>query len=492
MKRLDFVLPDFTRLMWVSDHARSVWEPRLKRVNQAWSRVEWLSVVSGVRPCGLTVATPEKFVGRAAEWVKRGLSALPVEIQGLSNYSYASTPVKTQLGSPFEFRIVLGTPHSVSEFEHAWEGCDHEEMGRLLGFPRCCAEFFHKVWVEKKLVDTTWSMAASRSSPWENGTVRQVAGSPEANILWRWMGIRAVPHLPCDFECKESAKFGRELLEVGRAAGYEEEMNWLLEILSWPVEWSALHGIAEIRTPILKVSTRSDATALKYIVRRPGRSYPAEGAKGLEFPYRSEIGPMVQISLPKSRQALSDLTETLEGPADWHPTDNGFESTAAMDAAHKPILDLVVAALAGRTGRVLDLGCGNGALLQKIQRAISGIEPFGIDVDPSRIARARELLSANGNSFKVGDMFERDADWLSVDRYALAILMPGRLIEAGPARAGKLTAWLAQSCDRLLVYAYGDWLTRHGGLKGLADKAGIRLLGWDQQAPAAFATTEET
>jgi hypothetical protein len=64
-------------------------------------------------------------------------------------------------------------------------------------------------------------------------------------------------------------------------------MEWLTEILTWPVEWSALHGIAEIKTPVLKVSTNTDATALKYVVQRKGASYPVEGAHGLKFPYQT-------------------------------------------------------------------------------------------------------------------------------------------------------------------------------------------------------------
>ena len=491
MKRLGFVLPDFTRLMWVNDHARSVWEPRFKRIGKAWSDVEWLSVVSGVRPCGLTVATPEEFVGRAGEWAKSGLCAVPVEIQGLSNYSYASTPVRTQLGSPFAFRMVLGTLHTVSEFKHAWDKCDHEEMGRLLGFPACCTNFFHRVWVEEKLVDTTWSMAVSCLSSSENGSIRQVAGPPEANILWRWMGIRAVPHLPCSFECKESVRAGRKLLELGRSAGYSEEMDWVLEILSWPVEWSALHGIAEIRTPILKVSTRSDATAVKYIVQRPGRLYPAEGARGLNFPYRREGKTVVQLSLPRLEQGPNDRIRTAEGHPHSYSEDNGFDSSYAMDAAHKPIINLAVAALAGRSGNVLDFGCGNGALLQKIHKVCPRTEPYGIDLDPTRIAHARMLLPVFRKNFVVGDMFECEAEWQNGYKYALAILMPGRLIEAGPSTARKLIEWIGQSCDRLLVYAYGDWLKRYGHLRGLTNETGIQLLGWDRQASAAFATTEQ-
>jgi hypothetical protein len=75
-------------------------------------------------------------------------------------------------------------------------------------------------------------------------------------------------------------------MEVGRRAGFQQEMDWMHEILSWPVEWSALHGIAEIKTPVLKVSNNTDATAQKYVVQRPGQAYPAEGSHGLSFPFQ--------------------------------------------------------------------------------------------------------------------------------------------------------------------------------------------------------------
>ena len=64
-------------------------------------------------------------------------------------------------------------------------------------------------------------------------------------------------------------------------------MDWLEEILSWPASWSALHGIAEVKTPVLKASTRTDATAHEFIVRRHGPRLPAEAVAGLGFPFRT-------------------------------------------------------------------------------------------------------------------------------------------------------------------------------------------------------------
>ena len=49
--RLSYVLPDFTRISWVSDKARATWEPRIQRIGNAWSEIEWRSVLSGRRRC---------------------------------------------------------------------------------------------------------------------------------------------------------------------------------------------------------------------------------------------------------------------------------------------------------------------------------------------------------------------------------------------------------------------------------------------------------
>lgn len=286
IERLDFVLPDFTRLSWVSDRAREIWEPRLRRITKAWFEIEWLTVLTGLRRCGVTVATPDELVVRGAEWVKRGLSALPLEIESLADRSSV-------------FRIVVGKSADLADFTAAWDEGDHHRIGRLLGHPPCCVDFCHVVTVRERLMDTTWLMARQTTASVEKTRIIEVIGPPETNILWRWMGARLVPHLPCRFDCRETIALGRQFAEVGRTAGYDREMSWLLEILSWPVEWSALHGIAEIKTPVLRVSTRTDATASKYVVRRPGNAYPIEGAHALPFPYRAKRRPVV---LPLSCQ----------------------------------------------------------------------------------------------------------------------------------------------------------------------------------------------
>ncbi|MCA9961587.1 MAG: class I SAM-dependent methyltransferase [Anaerolineales bacterium] len=483
IERLDFLLPDFVRRSWVSDDARAVWEPRLQRITHAWFDIEWRAVLAGVRACGVTIISPQAFIEKAGVWAAHGLNALPVELQGLNGSSYASTGIKPELGKPFVYRVVVGTPASVTAFKAAWDGDDHQRIGELLGYPACCHSFFHDVWVQQGMIDTTWPMAANTAGATAVATepyTLALSGPPEANILWRWMGIRAVPHLPCSFTCAATVALGQQMVQVGRDAGYDEEMDWLLEILSWPVEWSALHGIAEIKTPVLKVSTRSDATPHKYVVRRAGSSYPAQGVSGLAFPYQLNRAPRLTGSAAFQRGLDNPIPVQSVSPA-WLAADNGFASVLAMAQAHEPIVQLATAVLADKGDNVIDLGCGNGALLQKIVTAVPTVVPYGCDLDAARIAHAQQLQPHFAANFACADLFDPDAPiWAAQRRYQLALLMPGRLLEVDAARAAFLKQWLQQHCANILLYAYGDWLTRYQNLDGLAAQAGLTLLNPDE------------
>lgn len=484
--QLDFQLPEFVRMAWVSSVARERWLPRFQHIMAAWARIEWLSVLAGVRSCALTMVTSEEFVSRGAEWAGHGLNVLPVAMEGATNLSYRASSAPLEPGQPFLFRMVLGTPENVMRFKTAWDAGDHEAMGALLGYPACCTAFFHDVWVAQRLVDTTWPMAAATITATADAHCCKVQGPPEANILWRWMGLRAVPHLPCRFDCAPTVSLGEQLLAVGRDAGFTDEMDWLLEVLNWPVEWSALHGIAEIKTPVLKVSTRTDATAGKYMVQRLGSGHPPEGGQGLTFPYRVQQRSAVTSSRAY-RAGLAHVDREAESPA-WYATDNGFGSVAAMDAAHAPVAQLALATLAGCGGNVLDLGCGNGALLRKIHAGVLAITPFGVELEETRSAHARELWPEYADHFIGGNLFAAEALWPADRRYALAILMPGRLLEASPAEATRLREHIQQQCDHLLVYAYDDWLERYGGLAELSATAGLRVEEIDSTARVALAS----
>jgi hypothetical protein len=483
------VLPDFTRVGWVSDRAREAWQPRITRIGSAWSEIEWRSVACGIRRCALTSVPSDQLVVRSAEWAANGLSTMPVAMSGTSP-GYASTSVAPRVGEPFEYRVAVGALADVAELKRAIDAGDDGTMGRLLGFPDCCIAFFRRTWVNDGCVDTTWAMAANGGCVDDSGRVIDidVTAPFQSNILWRWVGPRAVPHLPCSFSCPATVTFADTLMALGRERGYGAEMDWLEEILGWPASWSALHGIAEVKTPIVKVSTRTDATGHEFIVRRHGQRLPAEAIAGLGFPFRPPERPGITHSLA-FRKGLDAPIALHTEPPEWYASDNGFSARAAMDEAHRPIVELALTSL-GETGTVLDLGCGNGALLKKICEARGGVVPFGVDVDESKLEHARLLQPAFAANFVNGNMFERipiDADTV----YSLIVLMPGRLVEVDDVSARRLRDWLHRHFQRLLVYGYGEWLTRYGGLKGLAERAGLTLDAVHRSGTAGLARIGE-
>jgi 2-polyprenyl-3-methyl-5-hydroxy-6-metoxy-1,4-benzoquinol methylase len=486
---LPFSLPDFTRVSWVSDRAQSVWGPRIDRIKKAWFELEWMSVSAGLRRCAITTISPEEFLLVGPRWAESGLNATPLEIQGVSQYSYSSTPVRAELGLPYVFRVVLGDPKYVAKFKTAWDSCADEEMGAMLGYPCCCSHFFKHTWVDRRLTDTTWAMALNGSTVANTARQIEVNSSPLTNILWRWTGIRAVFHLPCGFHCPTTERTARLILELGSSQGYKDEMEWLLNILSWPVEWSALHGIAEIKTPILKVTTRTDATAVKYVVRRAGTGYPEEGPNGTNFPYRRPQLFNISGSAAYQRGIANPLIDRANPPS-WYALDNGFPSVSAMEDAHNPMVALTSGVLQGAQGRVLDLGCGNGALLKRLSESRPAVEMFGIDLERVRILHARQLNPRFSNNFIIGDMFTSTAFWENEFVYDLAILMPGRLLEVSSDEAAALLTRLRMRSKRLAVYAYGDWLTRYNGLAELSHQAGLAILDLKPGATVAFATVK--
>jgi hypothetical protein len=478
MKRLDYKLHDFTRYAWVHERAREAWQPRIGRIVRAWREVELLSVVDGLRPCVLRVAPPEEMDGLRRRLEARGLCVLSLGVVGASS-SYAACCTEVRPGEPFLDRVVIGSAEDVAALRGAWACQDQIAIGRLLGYPPCCAAFFEHVWVKEQFIDTTWPMARNTASRSEvEATVCDVDGPPQSNILLRWLGVRAVPHLPCRFDCAATVAQGDRLIELGRAAGFAAEMDWLLEMLGWPVEWSALHGIAEVRTPILKITAMTDATPEKYVVRRRGSSYPDEGAQGLSFPYRRPKQLLITDSKGFQRGLDNPIPSFLPPSPrpDWFFTDNGFASRGAMEVAYRPIVELATATLVGCSGAILDLGCGNGALLEAICRRNPGLTPWGVECDPQKVAHARALFPARSHHFLQGDFFSDGEIWSDAEPYALTLFMPGRLLEVPTAQAERLRERIRNRSQRVLLYAYGDWLTDHGGLAGLAKRASIDLL----------------
>lgn len=404
---------------WASEQARAEWEPVLRSAQAAWSELELASVTEHLRGSALVHLAAGELVKASRDCAGQGL---------------VLTILGEQLGGTYRAAVHWPGPLA-GQWHRAWEVRDGEAIGRMLGFPACCRAFFARTW--------------GAGSPDPTPDMATVSGPWEANTLLRWLGVRLVPHLPCSASCEATVAQARAFLEVGRRIG--ADVTSLEELLRLPASYSAVNGVAIVETPHFRFMAGAGRDA------QLAREASVDG------------GPP-----PQQRLAILHGQELVipAAPPAWPPAweDNGFASEAAMRAAHAVVLAaLRVSGLMAGRGRVLDLGAGDGSLLEAIRQAWPGSRCVGIEVDEGRAMRG--IIRHPDVELRRGRIEDLQAE----GQWDLVLLMPGRLLEMGQAEAYEVREVIQRGARRLVLYAYGDWI--EGGLRGLAARAGLRVIG---------------
>lgn len=497
MKRRENKLPEWTRIIWASSSAKVLWEPRMQRIGALMAELELLTVEMGFRQAAWIFVTPEELVERTAAFANRGLMLYPLQRVGQFG-SYASTGKPYQEGKPWHYRAVVfaaGLKAAGDLAQYFLAGGDNDAIGKLLGYPACCREFFQQVWVEEHWLDTTWPMAERTGVEskqhdhvvFEAGTgtlnpdmrLLRFSGNVRwpANILGRWAGVRAVPWLPCSLACRATVEAWDTHWGPLAVDTDPEAVDWLRTLLQASWKWSALHGIAEIETPIFKVSTRTDACDEVHTVEYVGAHELEAGATGTRFPYHAPQAP--QLTKGKSFAAglealgMVPLGQEKEDGRLW--TQNGFDAHQDMEEAHAVLFHALSQGYTpAGTGYIMDPGCGNGHLLEKIGFSYPNLTCCGIECMRSRAIAAYERLPGREEECVVcGTLGDLD-NWRARE-YDLVLMMPGRLLELEPPIRNGVLYYLKEHARQLLVYAYND--QKYANLEDYARDAGL-LADW--------------
>jgi hypothetical protein len=266
-------LPWFVRRLWVSDKARDTWEPVLTEFAECWRQLEWLSVVEQVRPCATFFVSQKELAAVASLLKDYGLRATTLSAV------VCDLPGGKQKG--LRYRAAVGRRRDLPEFSWAWKQGDDRAIGRFLGYPECCCAAFAGA-AQATAADDIWRMASTTAQAAPGMHDVQLALTPETNVLWRSVGLMLTPHVPCRFDCMDSIALARKFVECGRHAGYGSLMDRVIEMLSWPAEWNALNGIAEIRTPVVKLCLPTPPRYEKLTVMLRSDKYPELGAHALQ------------------------------------------------------------------------------------------------------------------------------------------------------------------------------------------------------------------
>ena len=434
----EIVIPDYPpRVIWVSDLAEKIWSPRFARISNAYLQVEKENVAKGIRSSHLTPFEPS-LIPQNRNWATaNNLELVELGREGANKHMYSSKAAQYVEGQDYTVRCVFTKPELKQEWIAAWNPLNNDKVGELLGYPECCRNWFKYYWQDNQFLDDILAMyensGFSTEGPWQ------------LNFFYRYMGARLVSHMPCSFNCSNSLEIANANFNLMKELGYVEEAKWLEEIFNWPVRWSSLHGIAEIRCPVFKLSHKTDYLAEEFIVDKQGELYPEEGASGVVFPWKRK---------KKTRSVLENksFNESLKDAKLWE--DNGFSTEVGMNECHAGILE---ALSTFKVGSILDLGSGNGLLLKRIKEQGEIIDTYGIEIDEGRYSRGLEVHKEG--IFRKGTIF--DFGNYTENYYNYILLMPGRLTEVDTETKNIYIKFLKERTDNFVFYFYGDWITKY-------------------------------
>lgn len=319
MKLLNFQMPPFARIQYVTQEIKEMWEPRVAKAMKAYYDLEILTVQAGIRACTTRHIPPQNLEAEMAKFARMGLYWLPItRVGAYSGFAHTHPPVIE--GRPWTFYgVVSNSLESALAFVDASNNLNHDTLGKLLGYPDCCREFFDKVW-GAGYVDPIWQQAMNA-----HGTTARVESSIEddkpdsykvihltndvshmAVSMLRYIGVRAVPHIPCSMDCEHTKEIARQWIGLGFEKDVEG-IDDLVKLLTLPTEWDCLKGVAVVSTPLFKISTNSVTCFPRHLVRKEGTWYPEEAPSGLKFPWETKTGFGCNTSI--RTHAKSDLIQ---------------------------------------------------------------------------------------------------------------------------------------------------------------------------------------
>lgn len=265
---LNFDVKPFVKRVWHGPQFKADWEERLRRAARLHHHVEYEMVKRGHRKAATIHLTGSTFDKEFERIQKDGMVWLPlVRTKSYNGFSHKHFPTHANDPNSSVYGVLACDMDAALAFKAASESSpvDHETIGDLLGFPPCCTSFFNEVWAQG-FYDPIWQ-AAERTPGVKylahNHAV--VEGSILCSQLLRYGGFRVTSHLPCSLWCEPSREIGRVWWDVGLDID-PEGAEALLRVMALKQNWSVLHGVAVIETPVFTMWTNSMPTKGKWTI----------------------------------------------------------------------------------------------------------------------------------------------------------------------------------------------------------------------------------
>lgn len=254
----DVLLDPFEQFNWKTAEARDQWNDLIQQMSEAKFEAEWRSVLDDETEREIAIIHVNNY--NREEWMRRigehGLVYRDIRYsKPYSGFSHKFFPTNEHDLSRNTYSVIAEDPDvadHIKEVELEWDGPErHDEVGKHLGFPDCCREFFNDVWLDKGLIDPMYEISCNTPSARavDGDRERVLLGDPNpgTNVMWRYFGLSFITHLPCSWECEESIEIARQRYRIMAENGYEGTANALADWLDTPFTWNGYHSIATVK-----------------------------------------------------------------------------------------------------------------------------------------------------------------------------------------------------------------------------------------------------
>ena len=270
MKKIALGIRPFTRIVWKSKEAKTLWAPRLNAISALYNNAEWETLIGGSRRAATIQITLDSLFEDTERIALNSLIFLPIAKSACySGFSHRHIPPKP--GESFHvYGVIARNKEDAIAFRKVSNDPEkvHYILGEMLGYPKCCIEAFNERW-KGGSIDPIWeaALATKERKIEKNGYRRIISLKPSiyCNQMLRYFGARITSHLPCSFDCNETERIGKKWAKKMREID-KEAFSWLKELLTLPLRWDAYRGILEVQNKLFLGVTTTGFTEDRLIV----------------------------------------------------------------------------------------------------------------------------------------------------------------------------------------------------------------------------------
>lgn len=227
------IIQDFTRI--IPKQGNEHWPSKLGLMGDLFRQAEYQMVKNGFRKAAIINLNPDNLQQFLDEVNKDSLLFTPLK-KIAASASYSSIVKLPEPNQPFVWSgCITKTLEDAQKFKEADQKNDHKLIGKMLGYPDCCINYF----IQTFPIDPV---------PIWIGLEGKVSGFPECNGMLRYFGPKITAHLSCSPTCQKTKEIGKLWLKTMTEID-KNLTNELYDLLSGPMIWDSYHGVVQIETP---------------------------------------------------------------------------------------------------------------------------------------------------------------------------------------------------------------------------------------------------